>query len=182
MESSDRSTRRANGTRDRENGCCIFEFDRWDGVARGRRQWPDAGPANDFSTLKAPDADRFELWLRDLLQTKLDATAAGLPSVEFLQIAADHVAQGLAEESAVGALVCRVSCPASVRPVYLRGKGTTELWVRVGNSTRGLAIDDAVSYIRHRWPQSLGNATRDRIAALRRTPLAVASVGDELDP
>lgn len=135
------------------------------------------GLANDFSTLRTPDADRFELWLRDLLHSKLDPTAAGLPSVDFLQITAAHVAEGRAAEAAEGALVCRVRCPSSVQPVYLRGKAGPELWVRVGNSTRSLAINDAVSYIRHRWPQSVGSATRDRLAARRRAPVAVV-----LDP
>jgi hypothetical protein len=46
----------------------------------------------------------------------------------------------------------------SPRPVYLRsGKGAgPELWVRTGNSTRQLSVDEANSYVMHRWPLSLG--------------------------
>ena len=63
------------------------------------------GLAPDFSTLKQPDADRYELWLRDLWRTRLGTTAA-LPGVDFAPTP-DGTAQ-----------VCRVTVPPSPRPVY----------------------------------------------------------------
>nr|WP_246308664.1 ATP-binding protein [Kineosphaera limosa] len=109
------------------------------------------GLAPDFATLKQPDPDRFELWLRDLLQSRLGTNAAGLPIADF-------------EELDDGSHVCRLLCPPSPRPIYLRpGKGQAvvpELWVRVGNSSRMLGVDDAVEYIAHRWPIPVVAAAR----------------------
>lgn len=135
------------------------------------------GLANDFSTLKAPDCDRFELWLRDLLHTRLDATAAALPSVDFLEITDEHVSSGRADADASGAHVCRVQVPASTEPVYLRGKSGPELWVRVGNSSRGLAIDDAVRYVRRRWPTAIGATARARVALRFGAPRLAVDAG-----
>lgn len=109
------------------------------------------GLAADFATLKTPDCDRFELWLRDTLHTRLGANPAALPVVDF-------------EPLDDGSHVARVRVPESPRPVYLRtGKGasaTPELWVRVGNSTRSLAVDDAAQYVAERWPVPVATAVR----------------------
>lgn len=117
------------------------------------------GLARDFSTLKQPDADRFELWLRDMLQSRLGANAAALPSVEF-------------EELSDGSFVCRVVCVPSPRPVYLTsGKGgnaTSELWVRVGNSTRSLGLDDAVEYVARWWPPPISGSLRHHLVSVGR--------------
>ena len=43
----------------------------------------------------------------------------------------------------------------SDRPADRRLRGP-ELWVRTGNSTRQLSVDEANSYVMHRWPLSLG--------------------------
>lgn len=103
----------------------------------------------DFATLKAPDADRFELWLRDHLTTTLGQNAAALVEVDFALLPTDD------GES----LACRVSGRPSPRPVYLRpGRNAgPELWVRTGNSTRQLGVDEATEYVMHRWPLNLGS-------------------------
>lgn len=41
------------------------------------------GLGPDYATLKSPDADRFELWIRDLWGQRLGTNAAALPSVDF---------------------------------------------------------------------------------------------------
>lgn len=103
----------------------------------------------DFGTIKAPDADRFELWLRDFLTTTLGQNAAALVAVDFAEL---PVGEG-------SALACRVAAQPSPRPVYLRGKGSApELWVRTGNSTRQLSVDEATEYVMHRWPLNLGSS------------------------
>lgn len=107
------------------------------------------GLAADYATLKAPDADRFELWLRDLLTSALGQNAAAAVGIEFAGIPDDG-----------GELVvCRVTSRPSPRPVYLRtGKSAQpELWVRTGNSTRQLSVDEATEYVMHRWPLNLGS-------------------------
>lgn len=111
----------------------------------------------DFATLKTPDSDRFELWLRDLLATTLGTNAANLVAIDFATMP-DGQGNGL---------VCRVACQSSPRPVFLRpGKAAPpELWVRVGNSTRLLRVDDATDYVMHRWPLSLGSNLAAQVKA-----------------
>ncbi len=114
----------------------------------------------DLATMKQADADRFELWLRDHLQAKLGMNGATLPKVEFATLDEDH-------------LVCRVTCPPSPEAIYLRpAKGAApELWLRVGNSTRLLDVDDAVRYVQRRFPMGVGSTLRDRIFHRRRSSL-----------
>lgn len=109
----------------------------------------------DFATLKAPDADRFELWLRDHLTTSLGQNAAALVEVDFASL---RVTGEDGAESGK-ALACRLGCRPSPRPVYLRpGRNAApELWVRTGNSTRQLGVDEATEYVMHRWPLNLGS-------------------------
>jgi len=60
-----------------------------------------------------------------------------------------------------------VTCPASPRPVFVgpaKGAGASELWVRPGNSTRQLKVDEAVDYVMLRWPPGIG---RTFVAQLR---------------
>ena len=106
------------------------------------------GLGPDYATLKTPDADRFELWIRDLWGQRLGTNAAALPLLDFAE--ASDPQEGYERQE-----VCRVTIPPSMRPVYLKGpkgKGEAELWVRVGNSTRRLEVADAVQYVAMRWP------------------------------
>ncbi|GLI27144.1 hypothetical protein ARHIZOSPH14_13860 [Agromyces rhizosphaerae] len=118
----------------------------------------DAGTAlgldADLATLRTPDLDRYELWLRDLMTTSLGTAAASLVRVDFAEVPSDDQAATDGQ-----ATVCRLEMTASPRPVYLRpGKSADpELWVRAGNSTRKLAVDEAANYIMHRWPIGVGS-------------------------
>ena len=106
------------------------------------------GLGPDYATLKTPDADRFELWIRDLWGQRLGTNAAALPILDFAE--ATDLQEGYERQE-----VCRVTIPPALGPVYLRGpkgKGEAELWVRVGNSTRRLDVTDAVQYVAMRWP------------------------------
>ena len=119
------------------------------------------GLVNDFAVVKSPDPDRYELWLRDLLATTLGQPAAVQVVIDFTPVTVDDAAT----------YVCRVTCPASPRPVFLRpGKGGTqpELWVRNGNSTRQLKVDEAVDYVMDRWPLGLGRAVAAQLRAAAR--------------
>ncbi|WP_315503159.1 ATP-binding protein [Actinomyces radicidentis] len=112
------------------------------------------GPAPDYQTLRQPDADRFELFLRDLWRNRLGANAAALPRLDFAP-----ATDGEGE-------VCRVTVPASPVPVYMsgaKGKGGRELWVRTGNSTQRLEVDDAVAYVAQRFPRQLRPTLRSRV-------------------
>lgn len=105
----------------------------------------DAGHATgldrDFATLREPDADRFELWLRDMLSTTLGKNAAALPRIRFAEVD--------------GRTVCAVRCPRSPDPVFLAQGQSTDLWVRVGNSTRSFGVDEAVTYVAQHWKPTL---------------------------
>lgn len=119
------------------------------------------GLVNDFAVVKSPDPDRYELWLRDLLATTLGQPAAVQVVIDFTPVTVDDAAT----------YVCRVTCPASPRPVFLRpGKGGTqpELWVRNGNSTRQLKVDEAVDYVMDRWPLGLGRTVAAQLRAAAR--------------
>ena len=132
------------------------------------------GLGPDYSTLKQPDADRFELWLRGMWRTRMGTNAAALPRVDFAP-----TPDGTAE-------VCRVTAPPSPLPVYLKpakGRDGAALWVRVGNSTRRLEIDDAVDYVMLRWPRinhvtwpiRLGNFLLRRDQSRRALPINPAA-------
>lgn len=119
------------------------------------------GLAPDFGTLKSADADRFELWLRDLITSSMGQNAAAQVGVEFAE---------LPDAAGVPALVCRVTATPSPRPVYLRaGKAASpEFWLRTGNSTRQLSVDEAADYVNHRWPMGVGaNLAAQLRAAVR---------------
>ncbi|WP_454261549.1 AlbA family DNA-binding domain-containing protein [Pseudoxanthomonas mexicana] len=112
----------------------------------------DAGRAlgldRDYATLRTPDADRFELWLRDMLSTSLGKNAAALPRIRFADVD--------------GHEVCAVRCPRSSEPVFVAQGGSTDLWVRVGNSTRAFGVDEAVTYVARHFKPSLGDLLRPR--------------------
>ncbi|ROZ88662.1 ATP-binding protein [Gordonia sp. OPL2] len=116
------------------------------------------GLDRDYATLKVPDADRFELWLRDLLTTSLGANAAAAVGVAIEDVEVDD---GPARP------VCRLTCAPSPRPVYLRtGKSSApEFWVRSGNSTRQLTVDQAADYVMNRWPLGAGAAAAAQFRA-----------------
>ncbi|WP_051989681.1 AlbA family DNA-binding domain-containing protein [Gordonia soli] len=111
----------------------------------------------DFGTLKVPDADRFELWLRDLLTTTLGQNTAAAVEITVEDIDSDAGPRP----------VCRVATLASPRPVYLRaGKNAApEFWLRTGNSTRQLTVDEAAEYIMHRWPLGAGRSVAAQVRA-----------------
>ncbi len=110
------------------------------------------GLHRDLATLRIPDHDRFELWLRDLLISTIGRNAAALPRIRFA-------------EPAPGTAVCAVQVPPASAPVFLTqtsGGGSIDLWVRVGNSTRALRVDEAVQYVARRFRPTLVTALLGR--------------------
>ena len=103
----------------------------------------DAGTAlgldDDLKFMKQPDLDRYELWLRDHLSKTLGSTASANVEVTFPVLD--------------GVPVCHLRMLGASRPVFLSpGKGQpVQMWVRVGNSTRQLGIDEALSYAADHW-------------------------------
>jgi len=106
------------------------------------------GLDRDFATLRTPDADRFELWLRDMLTSSLGKNAATMPRIRFAQID--------------GRTVCALRCPRAQEPVFVTQGGSTELWVRVGNSTRAFGVDEAVTYVARHFRPNLADLVLGR--------------------
>jgi predicted HTH transcriptional regulator len=100
------------------------------------------GLENDFGTLSKSNADGYELFIRQLLDSNLSQTTAATVRTRF--------------EKIDGKDVCVVSVAASGKPVFARPpKGSAssaeEFWVRSGNSTKQLHSDDLLSYKQDRW-------------------------------
>jgi hypothetical protein len=96
----------------------------------------------DYSTLGSKaNADGFELFMRQLLETSLSITTAGIVKVRF--------------EAVHDKDVCVVSVAASGKAVFAKpdegGKGFTEFWVRIGNATKQLHGDDMIQYRDEHW-------------------------------
>jgi uncharacterized membrane protein YeaQ/YmgE (transglycosylase-associated protein family) len=98
------------------------------------------GLERDLAEMKAPDHDRYELWLVDHLQRTI-----GKPALAFVSIAIEPYA---------GEHVVVVTVEPSDRPVFLdepKGGRTADFYVRMGNSTRSLLTDEFNEYQRSRW-------------------------------
>ena len=97
------------------------------------------GLADDFSLMKRPDADRFELWLRDYLTRVIGAATTADLEVDFPSVSGNEI--------------CLIRVAKSSRPVFLtpRKGAAPELWIRVGNSTRELPLDQAFAYAAKRF-------------------------------
>ena len=98
------------------------------------------GLQRDFETLsKKPDHDGLELHLQQLFVRSFgEATASSFLTVNFHQID--------------GRDICQVTVEPSDHPVYVEQKGQQAVfWLRVGNATRSLPINEAVRHIQTRW-------------------------------
>ncbi|MFB7844299.1 helix-turn-helix domain-containing protein [Microbacterium sp. NPDC056052] len=115
------------------------------------------GLEKDLSVMQRPDVDRYELWLRDMLSTRLGQNAATLPLIDFTPTVVDHTPT----------FICRVSCPSSPVPVYLNAgrNERAEFWVRTGNSTRQLGLEETAEYVMLRWPLGIGRTMAAQLRA-----------------
>jgi uncharacterized membrane protein YeaQ/YmgE (transglycosylase-associated protein family) len=114
------------------------------------------GLANDLKLQKGGDLDRYELWLHDLL-----ARCLGRATLR-------HVRVGFAPVADVE--VCRVTVQPADRPVFVRphvGEKRAQFHVRLGNSSRELAVDEAVEYVGARWPGGVRRPLTARRTARR---------------
>jgi uncharacterized membrane protein YeaQ/YmgE (transglycosylase-associated protein family) len=114
------------------------------------------GLANDLRFQKGGDLDRYELWLHDLLARCLGRAALR------------HVHVGFASVADVE--VCRVTVRPADRPFFVRphvGDKRAQFHVRLGNSSRELAVDEAVEYVAAHWPRGVRRALGSRWAPRR---------------
>lgn len=98
------------------------------------------GLQSDLSTMKAPDHDRYELWITDFLDTTLGSPALAFISVIFEPYDKNYVVV--------------ITVLPSDSPVFVnepKGSRTADFYVRTGNSTRRLLTDEFADYARSRW-------------------------------
>lgn len=88
----------------------------------------------DLAYMKAPDLDRYELWLHDLLTRVL-----GAPAVSQLRVTFPEV---------LGTPICRIDAAKSPRPVFVRPPKSDQVqfFARIGNSTRELSVAESIDY------------------------------------
>jgi hypothetical protein len=93
----------------------------------------------DIQTLPKRSLDGFELTLRNTIGTYLAPSITPEVLVAFPSVAE--------------VVVAHITCPRHVEPVFLREGDQYTFYVRDGNQTRPLNVQDAHSYIRAHWPE-----------------------------
>lgn len=96
------------------------------------------GLDHDYKTLKKNSRDGFELFIMTLVKNKLDASASPFVHVIF------HSLNDLD--------VCRIIIEPSSHPIYVQEKGISQYYLRSGNSSRELDVEQAMKHIKARWP------------------------------
>lgn len=95
------------------------------------------GLGKDMDSLKRKDEDGFEQCLTQLVCTRLGSHFCPFVHVMF---------------HALGDLrLCRVYVEPAPEPVYLRDGKDKQFFIRTGNSTRQLDVEEAMQYIKQRW-------------------------------
>lgn len=92
----------------------------------------------DLSTLKRRDEDGFEQYLVQVVSLRLGTWVCPGLHVMFPEVD--------------GHRVCRVSVEPAPEPVFVREGDNQHFFLRTGNATRELNLEDALHYIAHHWP------------------------------
>jgi uncharacterized membrane protein YeaQ/YmgE (transglycosylase-associated protein family) len=113
------------------------------------------GLDEDLQHMKAPDLDRYELWLHDFLTRTLGAPAVAGLTVTFPQVGDRPV--------------CRVDAVRSPRPVFVRPARSDAVlfFARIGNSTRELSVAEAIEYAADHFGRRPGRRLGRRIGRVR---------------
>ena len=95
------------------------------------------GIEDDLTTLKRKDRDGFEQALVQVVENYLGAEFAQYVHIGF--------------EETGGKTVCIVRVEPSPKPVWLADRGSTEFYIRAGNTTRPLDVQATHEYISMHW-------------------------------
>jgi hypothetical protein len=98
------------------------------------------GLDDDYAVTSGHGRDGYELWLREILGTRIGRAETADAGVSFHRVGDGDV--------------CRVDVAPSDRPVFVRSTGGTHaanFHLRVGNATRLLLTDEVLDYSARRW-------------------------------
>ena len=96
------------------------------------------GLAGDYGTLNGQSRDAFELHLQQIVARDLgEALSASYLTVNFHKIDGEDI--------------CQITVDPSDQPVYVENSNQALFYVRNGNLTRALPVDETVQYVQHRW-------------------------------
>ena len=96
------------------------------------------GLGADYGTLKKRDRDGFELHLQQLVVRDLgEAASSSFLTVNFHEIDGEDI--------------CQVTVEPSDHAIYVDQQKEALLYLRTGNGTRPLPVDEAVRYVQTRW-------------------------------
>ncbi len=96
------------------------------------------GLADDYGTLKKKkNRDGFELHLRQLIAQGLGEAVSAYLTVTFHEVYEKDI--------------CQVTVTPSDHAVYVEDRSTAVFYLRTGNLTKPLPVDEVVKYVQHRW-------------------------------
>ena len=95
------------------------------------------GIDKDYSTLKHPDRDGFQQYIMQLIDCHCGADICPFIHTIF---------HGLEDRD-----VARIFIEPSPHPVYVSHEDKSHFYLRAGNSTRSLGVEEALSYVSYRW-------------------------------
>ena len=96
------------------------------------------GLAGDYGTLNGQSRDAFELHLQQIAARDLgEALSASYLTVNFHKIDGEDI--------------CQITVDPSDQPVYVENSNQALFYVRNGNLTQALPVDETVRYVQHRW-------------------------------
>ena len=96
------------------------------------------GLGDDYRSLKKQDRDGFELHLQGLLVRDLgESASASFLTVNFHEID--------------GQDICQITVEPSDHPIYVEHQNEAVFYLRVGNATRALPVNEVVRRVQTRW-------------------------------
>lgn len=99
------------------------------------------GIAADYATLKKQDRDGFEVHLQNILARGLGESA----SSSFLTVNFHEID---------GQDICQVTVAPCDHPIYVEHRQEAVFYLRVGNGTRALAVNQVVKHVQTHWGMS----------------------------
>ena len=95
------------------------------------------GIENDIQSLNKKNIDGFEQAVLQIIETHLGTLVTHYLQMKFIE--------------KDGKNVCILKLKPSVEPVYLKDKNSKEFYIRAGNTTRPLDVEEAMKYIKIHW-------------------------------